>query len=311
VHAPGNPENKLCELFVPYKHAMRNFYNLIESLYTQQLPIQTTSFLETMDSSFQKRQARLGKNNIPGIRSMMKSKSKPKSDSSDKTCKVVPGNDMFVTDELETKKRTYCKGYNHLDLSDTNVKNIAVHYIEKDMLPQFAKDDKMMNRLKNTLRYQVTDTSCPSPLFTAKDISIQQVAMDVLGSKKEWAAVVNLNTKDDNGYLQSELPYCERKDYLIGSKVSVRAFIDERNCCGGEPNYEKCMKLNEVRCLIFRKGKCFFKRKKVAKCADKLKPLPMRYNKKYAKLVELRGTQYSVKSVNRRRRLFRAHRRGC
>ena len=28
---------------------------------------------------------------------------------------------------------------------------------------------------------------------------------------------MNLNTEDKNGYLQSELPYCEDRDYLIGA----------------------------------------------------------------------------------------------
>lgn len=57
VDAPGNSENKLCELFAPYKHAMKNFYNLIESLYMQSMPIQTPSFLETMERSLRKRSA--------------------------------------------------------------------------------------------------------------------------------------------------------------------------------------------------------------------------------------------------------------
>ena len=33
VDAPGNSERKLCELFVPYRHAMKSFYNLIKDLY--------------------------------------------------------------------------------------------------------------------------------------------------------------------------------------------------------------------------------------------------------------------------------------
>ena len=45
-----------------------------------------------------------------------------------------------------------------------------------------------MFRLSKQLRYQVTDDSCPAPLFTSNDISIQQVAMDVFGKKKgNWA----------------------------------------------------------------------------------------------------------------------------
>ena len=58
-------------------------------------------------------------------------------------------------------------------------------------------------------------TNCPAaPLFTPKDISIQQVNMDTLGKEKEWVAVVNLNTEEKNSYLQSELQYCKVRDYL-------------------------------------------------------------------------------------------------
>ena len=107
-----------------------------------------------------------------------------------------------------------------MDLSDTNIKNVAVHYLKNELV----YDDKKMFELSKLLRYQVTDTSCPAPLFTAKDISIQQVAMDVLGEEKEWVAVVNLNTQDKNGYLQSELPFCEDRklfDWFKGGSESI------------------------------------------------------------------------------------------
>merc|ERR1711871_769971 len=203
VNAPGNPENKLCELFVPYKHAMRSFYTLIESLFVKPIPPQT-SFLETMERSLRKRSeaTRLGKNNIQQMMQM-----KPKA--AEATC---TGGSKWTSAELEEKKRDFCLGYNHLDLSDTNIKNVAVHYFKNELV----YEDKKMFELSKLLRYQVTDTSCPAPLFTAKDISIQQVAMDMLGKEKEWVAVVNLNTQDKNGYLQSELPFCEG---LCGNKL--------------------------------------------------------------------------------------------
>merc|ERR1711871_1558476 len=50
VDAPGNSERKLCELFVPYHHAMKNFYNLIESLFVTPMAPQESSFLETIES---------------------------------------------------------------------------------------------------------------------------------------------------------------------------------------------------------------------------------------------------------------------
>ena len=143
-----------------------------------------------------------------------------------------------------------------------------------------------MLNLKKSLRYDIKDTSCPAaPLFTAKDISIQQVAMDTLGTKKEWVAVVNLNTKDENGYLQSELPYCKAREYLIGAKVEVKAYIDDSNCCDDLKDYKHC------------KGKDTCK-------DDKLTKLKDNRNKHYSKDVILTGTHYEVTNsiIGRRRR---------
>ena len=98
-----------------------------------------------------------------------------------------------------------------------------------------------MNALATALRYDVQDTSCPSKLFEAKDISIEQVNMDTLGYEKEWVAVVNLNTQDTNGYLQRELPYCKARDFLIGAKAQVKAYIDDDGCCDGLKDYNQCV----------------------------------------------------------------------
>ena len=104
-----------------------------------------------------------------------------------------------------------------------------------------------MLSLSKNIRYHVADTSCPAaPLFEAKDISIQQVAMDTLGKEMEWVAVVNLNTQDDNGYLQSELPYCKVREYLLGAKIEVKAYIDNVGCCDGSEDYSKCTTVKEV-----------------------------------------------------------------
>ena len=302
VDAPGNPENKLCELFIPYKHAMRNFYNLIESLYT--LPIQTSSFLETMERSLRKRSqaARVGKNKMQSVMQM-----KPKA-TAQATC---TGGSKWVTSKLKEKKKLFCRGYNHLDLSDTNIRNVAVHYLKQDI----NITDTEMLRLSKQLRYRVTDDSCPSPLFEAKDISIQQVAMDALGSTKEWVAVVNLNTQDENGYLQSELPHCEARDYLIGAKVTVEVFEDNKGCCPGLKDFKKCEQL-VVRdsCKSFdSEGQCeeYSKRQK---CGDNLPKLVQdKRHKHYSKNVVLTGTQYTVKSshVSRRRRMLQNQHSPC
>merc|ERR1711871_224417 len=210
VDAPASEDKKkLCELFIPYQHSMAQFYTLIESLFVKPIPPQS-SFLETMERSLRKR--------------------------SEATC---TGGSRHTSKELEKYKRNFCLGYNHLDLSSTNIRNVAVHYLKNDI----SYDDKKMFELSKQLRYQVTDKSCPAPLFTPKDISIQQVAMDVLGNKKEWVAVVNLNTQDKNGYLQSELPFCEERKYLIGASLKVEAYVDESNCCKHLKSYKECEKL--------------------------------------------------------------------
>merc|ERR1712072_402974 len=121
----------------------------------------------------------------------------------------------------------------------------------------------------------------------------EQVNMDTLGYEKEWVAIVNLNTQDTNGYLQSELPYCKARDYLIGAKAQVKAYIDDDGCCDGLKDYNQC---------------------KVTCDESKLVKLNDKNHKHYSKDVVLTGTQYEVKSshgVNRRRRLLKYHASGC
>lgn len=258
---------------------------LIESLFVKPIPPQT-SFLETMERSLRKRSeaTRLGKNNIQQMMQM-----KPKA--AEATC---TGGSKWTSAELQEKKKNFCLGYKHLDLSDTNIRNVAVHYLKNDI----SYDDKKMFELSKQLRYQVTDDSCPAPLFTSNDISIQQVAMDVFGKKKEWVAVVNLNTQDKNGYLQSELPYCKVRNYLIGSKVEVKAYTDDTGCCDGLKDYTKCLVIE----------KCKHPEKQ-----NFLNPLKDKRHKHYSKDVVVTGTQYTVgdSDVSRRRRLLTHRRSGC
>ena len=155
-----------------------------------------------------------------------------------------------------------------------------------------------MLSVKNMIRYDVEDTSCPSKLFDAKDISIQQVAMDTNGTRKEWVAVVNLNTKSEDGYLQSELPKCKLNNYLIGDTVNVKAYIDSKNCCDGIRDYKKC--------------------KKVAGCENDQHLFEMTdfNNKNFVRHVQLTGSKYRIEDTDhhnnhngmnkrrRRRRLF-------
>ena len=143
-----------------------------------------------------------------------------------------------------------------------------------------------MLNLQKSLRYDVVDNGCPtSPLFTADDISIQQVAMDTLGKVEEWVAVVNLNTDDHNGYFQSEMPHCEDRKFLIGAKVVVKAYVDDRNCCKMMKDSTKCEDL----------------------CGKRLGILKDTDDKHYSKDILLTGTYYEVTNSHlseRRRRLL-------
>jgi hypothetical protein len=268
---------------------MSKFGNILNDLYVNDLPLQAVanhndeSFLETMENALLQRQTsnkRLGKNNKVGnIGSTMKSKEKGQ-----ETVDKCTGGIKFSPTELEEKKKLFCKGYQHVDLSTTEIKNIAIHYLKNDI----KYNDKEFLSLSRKIRLEVKDKSCKSKLFDAKDVSLQQVAMDTLGKEKEWVAVVNLNTKSENGYLQSELPRCEsEKHYLIGAKVEVKAYVDNDDCCLGEVNYQKC----------------------IDDCEDKLKPLKDKRHKHFSKDVLVTGTTYEVKDLHipdlgRRRRLL-------
>ena len=292
VDEPGKSEHKLCELFIPYHHAMKHFYNLIKKLFYQPLNVQeSSSFLQTMENALQKRQLigkkRLGKNTNTNMQQIMQAKAK-----AEQQCNHEVTSTKWTTDNLEQMKDTHCTGCNHLDLSNGIVKNIAIHYLKNDL----KYDDKKMFSIEQSLRYDIKDTSCPAaPLFTAKDISIQQVNMDTLGKEKEWVAVVNLNTQDKNSYLQSELQFCKAREYLIGAKVKVKAYIDDSNCCDDLRDYKQC---------IVKPG---------CKEDGKLTALKDKTNKKYSKHIVLTGTQYVVTSSDddvRRRRLLQDRSKG-
>jgi hypothetical protein len=303
VDSPGE-ESKLCQLFIPYHHAMKNFYNVVAEVFDNRIndemlgtmgatgaagnidtvsatggtgnsatggkgnsdtlnrPTQAAApnvvkgkrkkrnsvvkgkrkkrnsavkgqrkkrnpaFLETMEGSLRKRQ--LGKKNSINekynMQAAMKLKVKQKQEQPKAEKQCEHKDKKFSQRELATLKPEYCSGYNHLDLSKKEIKNIAIHYLNKEI----SKNDTVMSKLSRNLYYDVQDGNCPAaPLFTAKDVSIQQISTDALGENNEWVAVVKLNTEDENSYLKSEVPNCERADYLIGATVKVKAYVDE------------------------------------------------------------------------------------
>ena len=90
-------------------------------------------------------------------------------------------------------------------------------------------------------RYEVTD-DCPSKMFTADDISLQQLA-------EENVFVVLLDSTSPDGYLRKELPMCGVSDnaktetpHIPRTTLSVKVYNDLKNCCRGTKDYSVCKK---------------------------------------------------------------------
>jgi competence protein ComGC len=110
---------------------MSEFYKLIKQFFVTDIPEQdaSSSFLEMMEKSLRKRSAvkRVGKNQI---QQMMQMKPKmPKVEEEKCTGNVKD----LTSDQLVKYKLSHCKGYKFLDLSNTNMKNVAVHYLKNDI----------------------------------------------------------------------------------------------------------------------------------------------------------------------------------
>ena len=145
----------------------------------------------------------------------------------------------FSKNELASKKQLFCKGINHVDLMTPTIKNVALYNLKQDLKDW---EDRDIFRVKDSLRYEVKDLSgCPSKLFDADDISIQQVAMNADGTIKDWVAVIKLNT-DEGGYLKSEMPKCEDADYLPYTQLKTKVYEEKGSgsCCKGSRDKDKC-----------------------------------------------------------------------
>ena len=144
--------------------------------------------------------------------------------------------------------------------------------------------------LHDRVLIEVLDSSeCPAPLFSANDISIQQVAMYAKETKKEWVAVIKLNTHTEKGYFQSELKQCFEKPYIPKAEVKVNVFVDKKDCCNGNKDYTKCISTED------------------ANCKSKLKTIKSKYSDKdIGKMVTLFGARYKIKGshIDQRRRLL-------
>eukprot|EP00944_MAST-04C_sp_MAST-4C-sp1_P013671 g13671.t1 len=270
-------EKPLCQLFLPYRHTMNRFLEVVRNG-IELGKVSNNVFLQTVEHSMLQRgkaSGRLGKVDVQSMLNM-----KPLKNAGEKKC---TGGSQFVSSELKKMKKAYCNGYKHVDLQDKRIKNIALHFLkDKDVVP----DNREMERLVEKFRYQVVDTSCPAPLLSANSISIQSVKADPLKEEKVWVAIAKLDSQSDDGYLQSQLPFCEQKDYLIGAKIEIKLYDDESNCCNGMRDYDECMQLHDT---VLIDGVV----KKELKCSGRLPEIKDGDGRHFIKTIDVTGTQFT------------------
>jgi hypothetical protein len=148
----------------------------------------------------------------------------------------------FVTmsDGSEYRKDidTFCTGYAQIDLNHPGtVINLAI------MTP-WDIPPKLIPELRERARYEISD-DCPTPMFTANDISLQNVdGTDLF--------VVQLDATSPNGYLKKELPQCgaanniEAKPHIPRTTIDVKIWRDHDSCCPDTKDYKVC---KAIKCL--------------------------------------------------------------
>jgi hypothetical protein len=144
------------------------------------------------------------------------------------TCPKVTASNQLTLDKY---KALFCPNLKHLNLVNEEFENFAMLYIQDDINP---RDKKLFRRLKERIKYAVdNDEGCATPLFSPKDISLQQI-------KGDWVALVKLDSKSKAGYLQSEVANCKTLDYLPQSIIkvnilqTVKKFCKHQVHCGGD-----------------------------------------------------------------------------
>ncbi len=154
---------------------------------------------------------------------------------SDALCPFVTMSDVS---EYEKDIDTFCTGYTHIDLNHPGtVINLAI------MTP-WDIPAKMIPELREKARYEISD-DCPTPMFTAKDISLQNIdGTDLF--------VVQLDATSPNGYLRKELPQCGAannialKPHIPKTTIDVKIWRDHEDCCKDTKDYKVC---KAIKCL--------------------------------------------------------------
>ena len=70
---------------------------------------------------------------------IMQAKPAGKTPKAEQQCDHPAAGSTWTSDNLIQMKKMYCTGYKHLDLSTTNIKNIAIHYLKDDISSEYKK----------------------------------------------------------------------------------------------------------------------------------------------------------------------------
>ena len=146
------------------------------------------------------------------------------------TCPALTFNSFS---ELRDNLNTFCQGYDRVDLVHEDVLNFAFVHIDDSHIPTSKAKE-----LNHKARFEVHD-HCPSKLFAAKDISVQNIDGNVM-------FIVHLDKTSKNGYLMKELPTCGRSrnedgvPYLPRTEISVKVYEDLEECCEDTKEFSVC-----------------------------------------------------------------------
>ena len=221
--APNNAHNIL-SLFKTQRVHLRRSRNKINRLENKTAEIdtlkQTTNktnhFLAILKQNNKQKQRRLGDGGSP---------------LTDELCPVVTMKDVL---EYQKDLDLFCTGYAHIDLNPPDrVINLAV------MTPwDIPKNILFLLGSRKQGRYEVSD-DCPTPMFTANDISLQNIdGMDLF--------IVKLDSTSPNGYLKRELPQCGTrnnmafKPHIPRTTIDVKIWLDHNSCCPDTKDYQVC-----------------------------------------------------------------------
>ena len=107
----------------------------------------------------------------------------------------------------------FCTEYN-LDLANSNVVNMAMIFLDKDI----GRDDAFKRALASTAKFRVTD-KCTSPLFKGNDVSLQHL-------NGEWVMIAQLDM--ESPYLKHEInDKCANRNYLPRTEVGLQIYSDK------------------------------------------------------------------------------------